>query len=161
MKITEMLVNSLMHTKIFELAYAKQNIINYAENSVDVVLITLAKLLVFDSPNDYNHWIQIVDSPLLKLNRRKRKDNNKTLDYSTLRKIFFEEPLGHTDTAQEWINDAYNETVDGQYKYHEIPIKQKTPHQVHKELELIIHEICLLISNEKFRSIRPIIQQFL
>ena len=161
MRLTEILVDSLMRTRIYELAYVKHKIINYAEDSVDDVLINLIKLLIFDSPQNYNHWIQVVDSPFLKLSRRKCKDTNKPLNYDTLRQIFFEAPLGHTDSAQEWMNDAHNETKQDRHKYHKIAIKEKTPQQVHNELESIIHEICLAVSNEKFQSVRTIISDYL
>lgn len=147
MKITDIIVDRIINTDLFEMAYQRKRAIDKISNFQDQIAIHLIKYLYYDMPEETkNHWKAELDAWLESINRVKLK-NNKKLDGYQYYKILFTEPLGERVNVEDCVKDI-NKNSGMKSKQGIIAISE-----LHVKLERIIHKIAYDLSNGKFYSI--------
>ena len=147
MRIKEVLINGLMSTAIFEMAFEKKVAMNNARNFQLQIAYHLVKLSMYNESSFANHWIQEVNTWLKNIQRHELKESNRPLDKQSLFNILFVEPLETIDEVQDYMNDAYEE-------YPDLKINQPSAAEINKNLNWQLSGICDDIANKQFKDIR-------
>lgn len=155
MRVKEILLDVLINTKLFEMANDRATVVSQTHNLTPTVISHLAKCLMFGKEcRSYHHWCSEINAALRKIQLNKLKGTNKPLNREKLYNIMFNGPLGHTQSADEWMSMVWDEKgPDGEYEYRSLPIVQHSGVIIHKEIERIIDQVTYDISNTSFKDI--------
>jgi hypothetical protein len=146
MKISELLVSSLMKTSLFEMAFVKKVAIDKARYLQNQIARHLVKIYMYSDSEYVRHWKNEVSTWLLDIQENKLKGTNKPLSYKELMLILFEEPLGTIDDIQVKMNRVYCEYTD-------LKINQHDPAMISRELAWLMPAVCKDISVGLFTRI--------
>lgn len=147
MKISDILVDGLMSTRLFEIAFKKKIAIDNARRLQMQIARHLVKLEMYSNSEYVNHWTSEVNAWLHDIQDTKLKENNRPLNEKILYRILLDEPLGTVDDVQSRMNRIYNE----QPKLH---IDQPNADEISKILAWKLSRICHDIANTKFKDIK-------
>lgn len=148
MKISEILVKSLMKTAIFEMAYERKHAINVLVNLQDHIAEHLVKACMYEFDNSVNHWQTEMNAALGRINRLKLKSSNGYLDKKTLFDYLFTQPLGTIDDVQNYMND-----ISRSKDYRGLKIDQPDARIIHEKLFWLLDHTTTQLSNGLFRGI--------
>lgn len=156
MKIREIILDTIINTTLFEMADERNKVIQFVRSKVDPLILHLVKIYMFGPESgSYDYWCREINGKyLIPIKLAKCKHNNKPLDKDTLKKILFDVPLGHTNTAQEWMEIVLHEEDDRGLKYDSLKIYQPDGSIIHKQIESTLESVCITISNGDFRSVK-------
>jgi len=146
MKIRELLINGLMSTTIFEMAFTKKVAIDHARSLQFEIADHLVKMVMYNRSPNIKHWAAEVNSWLDKIQRRRLKGTNKPLDSKLLFDLLYDEPLGTLDDVQTSMNQNFRD-------YPDLTIDQPNAEQVSKTLAWVLQQVCLDISKKAFVDI--------
>ena len=150
MKIKEILVRSLMNTKLFEMAYERKQAINILVGIQDHIAEHLVKLFMYSGDRNVSHWKSEVDGALRRINRMRLKSSNDYLDKSTLFDYLFTQPVGTIDDVQVYMND-----ISRSKDYRGLRIDQPDAREIHKQILFLMDDVTDELSTGTFRSISP------
>lgn len=155
MRFKEMITDLFIRTSMFEMANDRATVTQQTHNLTPNIIAHLVKILMFGKDcRSYHHWCSEVNAPLRRIQLNKLKGSNKPLGHNKLFEILFEGPLGHTNTAEEWMSLVWDEKDNqGEYKYRSLPIVQPNGVIIHGELRSILDKLSIDISNQIFRDI--------
>lgn len=147
MRINEMLINGLMATRIFEMAFSKKVAIDKARNLQNQIAKHLVKMIMYRNSEYFNHWGSEVNGWLEDIQDNRLKGNNCPLNEKDLEKILLGEPLGTLSDVQTKMNRAYRE-------YPELSIEQSNVDEVSRTVSWVLIRVCRDVSNESFTDVR-------
>jgi hypothetical protein len=151
MKISEILIDILSETKLFEMAFNKKVAIDKARNLQNQIARHLVKILMYHNSQYVNHWCNEVNSWLYDIQDNKIKGTNKPLKSSELFNILFVEPLETIDDVQARMNRNYKEYVD-------LAIDEPNSTVINEKLYWIIKSICDDLQNNQFNRVEKYLQ---
>ena len=146
MKVKDLLIDSLISTDLFEMAFAKKVAIDKARNLQNQIARHLIKIQMYNQSQYIQHWISEVNGWLLDIQENKLRGTNKPLPYRVLMLILFEEPLSTIDDIQSKMNRIYRE-------YPDLKIDEPDAAKVNKSLTWILPQICGDIADSKFNNL--------
>ena len=147
MKISEIFLDTIASTKLFEMAFERKVAIQKARNLQNQISRHLIKIIMYSNSEYVNHWCNELNSWLIDISDTILKRTNRPLDSATLMKILFEEPMESVDEVQRKMNKIYNE-------YPEVSIDEPDGRIVHSKLYSMLNNICDDIAVDKFYDIR-------
>ena len=156
MKLSEIILDGIIRTSLFEMANDRAIIIQGVHNLTPNIILHLVKILMFgEECVSVNHWCSEINAALRKIQLNKLKGSHKPLNSEKLYDIMFIGPLGHTSTAEEWMSVVWDEQDSkGKFKYRKLPIQQPSGTIIHGALEKIISKVSVDISKQAFKDIR-------
>ena len=105
MRIIEIIIDSLIKTSIFEMAFAKADAIRKTSELQFEISEHLVKVFMYSEYSEHvNHWCNELNSWLKKIQKLKLKNSNKPLPYNVLRKILWEQPVESIEEVQSHMN---------------------------------------------------------
>lgn len=134
MRLREILLDAIINTKLFEMAYQRKIAIDKVRSRQDTIALHLVKLLMFSNNNVVPHWKTEVNSWISELNRIKLKPYNHRLYSDNFMQLLFDEPLGTSTDTYDFIKEVYR-------LHNQIPPSNINPEQVNKALALIYKSI--------------------
>ena len=146
MKITDIILDYILDTKLFEMAFRRKKILNDLLHQSGILSEHLVKLLMYPSSQSHDHWVGEVDGWLRKTQRQKTK-NKKRLDKGVYFYYFFTGPFETFEEVQDYMNDIYRE-------YSDLTIEEPDARIIHKKLHDITTQLSYDISKGKFESIK-------
>jgi hypothetical protein len=147
MNLKEILVNGLMSTSIFEMAFTRKVAIDQARNLQLEIAKHLVKLVMYHQSSYVDHWAAELNAWMHKIQDRRLKGTNKPLDYQTLLNLLHDEPLGTIHDVQKKMNRVFNE-------YPKLNIDQPDAQQVSKTLIPVLQQVCSDISTDSFVDVK-------
>lgn len=147
MKIRELLIRGLMKTSLFEMAFSRAEAIKRATNLQFQIAEHVVKIFMYHESNDLSHWCDELNAWLKKIQRHKLKETNQPLSFDVLRQILWEQPLESIDEVQSYMNEI-------SYEYPKTVINQPDAAVIHKLVEDLLFQVCLAVSQNKFRDIK-------
>ena len=141
------MIDFLNETKLFEMAFERKIAIQKARNLRNQSSRHLIKISMYSDSEYVNHWFNELNSWLWDIQDNILKNTKKSLDYPTLMKILFEEPMETVDEVQYKMNQIYRE-------YKDLKIYEPNSAEIHKHLYLIINAMCKDISDNNFEDIK-------
>ena len=147
MKINDIIMDTIINSRIFEMAYQRKRAIDKISNFQEPIAIHLIKYFYYSASKETKqHWKKELDVWFKSIRRIKLK-NNKTLEGNQYYKLLFTEPLGERINVEDIIDDInYDENMK------EMSGKM-TISELHVKLEKLLHTISYDISNNKFKTI--------
>lgn len=140
MKITDIVVNALMRTSVFEQAYHRRQALDILISLQDHIALHLVKLYMYADSQSVNHWQSELNAAFARVNRVKVKSSGQRLDANTLRDYLFEQPLGTIADVQQFMNDIARSP-----EYRDLHIDQPDAAVIHKQIwwlaDDIVHEL--------------------
>jgi hypothetical protein len=152
MKVKDLLIDSLIDTKLFEMAFAKKVAMDKARNLQNQVARHLIKIQMYAQSQYVQHWVNEVNSWLLDIQDDKLRGTNKPLPYRDLMLILFEEPLSTIDDIQYRMNRIYSE-------YSDLKIDEPDAAKINKSLSWILPQICKDIAASKFNNLNDYLEK--
>ncbi len=152
MKVKDLLVDSLMDTKLFEMAFAKKVAIDKARNLQNQIARHLIKIQMYAQSQYVQHWVSEVNGWLLDIQENKLRGTNKPLPHRDLMLILFEEPLSTIDDVQYKMNRIYRE-------YSDLKIDEPDAANINKSLSWILPQICGDIAESKFNTLNDYLEK--
>ena len=152
MLIRELLINGLISTNLFEMAFSKKVAIDRARDLQLQIARHLVKIIMYSESQYVSHWSSEVNTWLDKIQDHRLKGTNRPLSESELTNILFIEPLGTISDVQARMNRNYRD-------YPDLKIDQSDALEISKQLSWILPKICDDISNENFTDIRMYIEE--
>jgi len=146
MRIKDIILDIIVESAIFELAYRRKDAINQCRSLAYTIILHLVKVFVFGKVNEYNHWLQELDNYFFKLEETILKGRNHTLSSEKMFQLLFDEPLGHTNNV-----DGYLKRVIKQYKNY--PVIQPNSQIIHNKIYKVLSDICVDISKQDYKGI--------
>lgn len=147
MKISEIMVDFVMSTRLFEMAYAKRVALDKVRYLQDQIAEHLIRIVMFETAQSRDHWFQELNAWLYSIQNIRIKSSNKPLDQKTLMNLLFDEPLGSVAEIQDKLNYLFQ-------KYPGLKIDQPHAQIIHKKLFDVIQEISWDIEHRKFQGIQ-------
>lgn len=146
MRISEIILDKLNETALFEMAFERKTAINIVRGKAKPIVDHLIYLLIYKNSNAINHWkselsafINSIDYLYLKPSKRKLSGN----DYYNL---LFEEPLGgDIIQTEKLLSQALSKEGD--------PNATINPYFLKESLEKIIHKLSFDLANDQYKSI--------
>ena len=146
MRISEIILDKLNETALFEMAFERKTAINIVRGKAKPIVDHLIYLLIYKNSNARNHWkselsafINSIDYLYLKPSKRKLSGN----DYYNL---LFEEPLGgDIIQIEKLLSQALSKEGD--------PNATINPYILKESLEKIIHKLSFDLANDQYKSI--------
>jgi hypothetical protein len=151
MRIIEILIDSLIKTSIFEMAFSKADAIRKTSELQFEIAEHLIKVFMYSESEYVNHWCNELNSWLKKIQKLKLKNSNKPLPYNVLRKILWEQPVESIEEVQSHMNHIYRE-------YKNLSISKPDARVIHSHIAIVLHDICTDISKDKFYDVRNYIK---
>jgi len=84
MRITEIILDKLANTKLFEMARSRKDAKDIVTSLSPQIFVHLLKLFVFDSKENKNHWVIEIDGWLNQIDNIYLKPSNKKPDWQTI-----------------------------------------------------------------------------
>jgi hypothetical protein len=147
MRITEILLDYIGGTKLFEMAFERKIAINQARSLQNQISRHLIKVFMYQDSEYVNHWCNELNTWLSDIQDNIVKGTKRPLDSHTLMKIIFHEPMESVDEVQNLMNRVYKQ-------YKNIKITQPDAAIIHKNIYLIADSVCNDITNSKFEDIK-------
>ena len=147
MKFSEFMVDALMKTSLFEMAFSKADALRRARNLQFQIAKHLIKVKMYSQSEHVNHWCGELNAWLHEIQDILLKGTNKPLQYDDLYKILLIEPMESPDEVQERMNTIYRQNE----KLH---IDEIDARIVHLQIEDILNNVCHAIASRKFTDIR-------
>ena len=146
MKISDLLVNALMSTHLFEMAFAKKVAMDRARDLQLTVAQHLVKIVMYSSSTYVYHWKKEIDGWLRQIQSRKLRGTNQPLNERDLFLILFDEPLGTLVDVQDMMNQIYE-------NYPDLEIDQPSAGQVSQKLSWMMSNVCKDMAQKQFKGI--------
>lgn len=147
MRIKDVLIDFLIDTKLFGMAFAKKIARDKARNLQNQIARHLIKIQMYNqSHHVLQHWINEVNGWLLDI------QDDKPLPYRDLMLILFEEPLSTIDDIQSKMNRIYRE-------YPDLKIHEPDAAKINKSLSWILPQICGDIAASKFNNLNDYLEK--
>lgn len=147
MKITEIVLDWITSTKLFEMAFSRKDLINRVSAQDWQVDSHLLKVLMYGKVAAYNHWCQELNAALSGIQRLKLQ-GNKRLSSDKYFELLWK---GFLETPNE-VQDHMSE-IDREYS-RSFKLINYNPNEVHKEALQIMQKVCDDLSLGKFVSIQ-------
>jgi len=148
MRIKEIILDAIIGTHIFEMAFNRKQAIDAIQANSYEIDLHLLKILMYERVRDYDHWCTDINTWLSKIQRTRLKHNKKPLDFITLYKTIWEGYLESPGEVQDLMSD-----IDKKYSK-SYKLINYDYFEVHKKIQSILYDICQDISLTKFKDIR-------
>ena len=145
MKIKERLLDVIIHSRLFEMAYERDRGLKKLSNLQNQIDMHLLKILMYHENEAVSHWIGKANSWLHQVQNIILK-KGKRFSTGTYKLYLWEHLLETIPEVQRHMNKIYE-------KY-QLPPDQPDAQIIHKEAEQIMHNVCVSLSNDKFTDIR-------
>jgi hypothetical protein len=147
MSIKDIIVDTLMKTSLFEMAFSKSEAIKKTSDLQFEIARHMIKIYMYRNSIHVNHWCNELNSWFHRIQDHKLKGTKKPLAYKDLYHILFEQPLESVEEVQSHMNKIYSQ-------YKDLYIDQPDSRVIHSTILNVLHYICLEISRDKFMDIR-------
>jgi hypothetical protein len=151
MRLREVVLDYLSETKLFEMAFERKVAVNKARNLQNQISRHLIKVYMYRDSEYVNHWCNELNTWLNDIQDNIIRGTKRPLDFDTLMKILFVEPLESIAEVQNLMNRVHRE-------YKDLKIDQPDAGVVHKNIYLIVQKICDTISNSRFQDIQTLLR---
>ena len=147
MRIRELLLDAVISTKIFEMAFKRKNAIDKIRNKQDVISEHLLKVLLFPNSRDVPGWKKELDVWLYDIGDIILKPYGDRLYSSDYMNLLFDEPIGT-------IRDIENK-IKKIYRMHELMVPGTIdPLDISKQSALIMKSISNDLSVGEYKGIK-------
>lgn len=154
MKITDIVVDWLNDTPLFEMAHQRKRAIEIVTNYQHQIASHIVKCLYYDvSPETKKHWMAEINAWLGKINAIKLK-NGKKLSGDVYYNILFDEPLGEITDVEGIVESI--DTFEGMDTFDKIG----NIHTMHEQCEKILHTLSYDFSNGNAKSIQHYFEMY-
>lgn len=150
MQIKELLINVLMNTELFEMAFSKRVAMDKARYLQNQIARHLAKIVMYSNSPHVPHWCDEVNAWLDDIQDNKLKGTNRPLQEKDLFNILLDEPLGTLDDVRSRMNRNYRE-------YPTLVIDEPDPAIISKKLSWILLQVSSDIGKNLFVDIKQYI----
>jgi hypothetical protein len=147
MNIKDIIVDVLMKTSVFEMAFSKSEVIKKTSDLQFEIARHMIKIYMYSESIHVNHWCNELNSWFHKIQDHKLKSTKKPLAYDNLYHILFEQPLESVEEVQSLMNKIYRQ-------YSDLYINQPDSNIVHANVERALNSICMAISKDKFEDVK-------
>lgn len=147
MKIKGIFLDFLNETNLFEMAFERKIAIQKARNLQNQISRHIIKVYMYSDSDYVNHWYNELNSWFWDIQDTVLKNTKKPLDYHTLMKILFEEPMETVEEVQNKMNKIYRE-------YKDLKIYEPNAIEIHKQMYSLINDVSNDISNNRFEDIK-------
>jgi hypothetical protein len=151
MRLREVVLDYLSETKLFEMAFERKVAVNKARNLQNQISRHLIKVYMYRDSEYVNHWCNELNTWLNDIQDNIIRGTKRPLDFDTLMKILFVEPLESIAEVQNLMNRVHRE-------YKDLEIDQPDAAVVHKNIYLIVQKICDTISSGRFQDIQTLLR---
>lgn len=151
MKIREILLDRIIESKLFEMAFEKKIAMDKARHLQNQIARHMIKIAMYGKSDYVKHWIQEVDGWLYDIQDNKLKGTNRPLGGKDLRKILINEPLGTINDVQTKMNRIYNE-------YPTLAIDEPNVDNISKMITWVLANSCDDIAGSLFKGIRKYLE---
>lgn len=114
MKLSEIILDKIADTKLFEMARSRKDAKTITTGLSAPIIQHLIKLFVFNSPENKQHWIKEIDSWITQIDDIYLKPSNKKPDWQTLYDWIVFDGSPHYDAdylngrVRKWVNHDYS-----------------------------------------------------
>jgi hypothetical protein len=150
MRIYEILIDKLIETSLFEMAFDRKTAKNKITDLSPLIFEHLLKLFVFNYPQGRDHWITELNGWFKSINKIYLKSTNKKPSGTDIYTWLIFESAPHYDV--NYLEDQVQIMIYEDYK--NIPIHNYDPSWTLNKILSIIQNVSSDISKNKFRSIR-------
>lgn len=148
MKIREILLDAIIGTKLFEMAFNRKQAIDSIQSLSYEIDLHLLKILMYERVRDYDHWCDELNGWFSKIQRTKMKHNKKPLEFNILYELLWEGYLESPEEVKDLMSD-----IDKKYSKSYKLINYDYL-EIHKKIQSILYSICHDLSLSKFKDVR-------
>lgn len=149
MRLRELLLNGIMNTRLFEMAFDRQTAKNKVTSLSPLIFDHLLKLWVLNSPQTANHWYSEIDSWLNQIDNIYLKSSKKKPSKQDLYNWLIFDSAPHY--SEEYMNHVI--TKWKRKEYATVPLRDFDTDVVLNQILSVIDKICMDISNNNFTTI--------
>lgn len=151
MLLKEVLLEWLLNTNLFEMAFERKVVINKVRQLQTTIARHFVTLVTFDDLNNLNHWINEIDGYLADIDEAFVKPGTRKLNPAEYYNMLWEEPLGHGVLA---LNQLRSGIFKRDPEYSKLPRRDIPDNLAYQNLEKLYHKVSYDIANNKFTHIR-------
>lgn len=149
MRILEVIADSLMNTRLFEMAFERRAAKNRVTDLSPQIFDHLLKLWVLDSPRDANHWKSEINTWLRSIDQIYLKPSKKKPSYQDLHNWMLLDAAPHY--AEEYVTHVISIWRRSEYK--NVPLRDFDVDITLAQIFQVISQVCKDISANKFITI--------